>query len=157
MRAAAALIAAIVTVAACGSDDHHGLPDVSLAALDGDGALAVAGVDGPAVINLWAVWCVPCTEELPDFQRASEEFAGVRFVGIDETGFGEHEESAEFLAELGVTYEQYVDDDGVLAAEVEVTELPATLIVDADGDIAWRHQGQVTYDELTERLRALSP
>jgi cytochrome c biogenesis protein CcmG/thiol:disulfide interchange protein DsbE len=117
--------------------------------------LETGTLNGPAVINLWAVWCVPCTEELPDFQRASDDLAEVRFVGIDETGFGEDERSVEFLADLGVTYDQYVDPDGALSGELEVTELPATLIVDAEGAIVWLHQGQVTYDELVDRLTAL--
>ena len=79
----------------------------------------------------------------------------MRFVGVDETGFGEDAESVAFLADLGVTYDQFVDPDGEFSAEVDVTELPATLIVDEDGDIAWRHQGQVSYDELVDRLSDL--
>jgi thiol-disulfide isomerase/thioredoxin len=149
-------VAALVLAgAACGGDGDQGLPAVTLPALAGDGELALATLTGPAVINLWATWCAPCTEELPDFQRASEAHPGVRFVGVDETGFGDDAESAGFLDGLGVTYEQFVDPDGELAAAVEVTELPATLLVDADGEIAWRHQGQVSYDDLVGRLAAL--
>jgi thiol-disulfide isomerase/thioredoxin len=155
MRFGAAITALALVVVACGDDGNGALPAVTLPALGGEGEIDVGGIGGPAVINLWAVWCVPCTEELPDFERASKELDDVRFIGIAETGFGEDDESVEFLAGLGVTYEQYVDTDGALAAEVEVTELPATLVVDADGDIAWRHQGQVSYDELVERLADL--
>ena len=153
--ARAALAAAALVVTACGGDARDGLPDVTLPALAGDGALDVAAASGPGVINLWATWCAPCTEELPDFQRASEDLPDVRFIGVDETGFREDGESVEFLADLGVTYEQFVDPDGAFMAEVEVTELPATLIIDAEGEIAWRHQGRVSYDELVERLADL--
>lgn len=156
MRPLRGVLAALaVAVTACGDDGADGLPDVTLPALEADGELDVATLSGPAVVNLWAVWCVPCTEELPDFQRASEDHPEVRFIGVDETGFGEDARSVEFLADLGVTYEQFVDPDGELSAEVAVTELPATLVVDADGEIAWSHQGQVTYDELVDRLADL--
>jgi thiol-disulfide isomerase/thioredoxin len=140
---------------ACGGDDAQNLPALELPALPEGPVLETGTLHGPAVINLWAVWCVPCTEELPDFQRASDDLAEVRFLGIDETGFGEDERSVEFLADLGITYDQYVDPDGALSSELEVTELPATLIVDDEGAIVWLHQGQVTYDELVERLRDL--
>ena len=79
----------------------------------------------------------------------------MQFVGVDATAFGEDDESISFLADLGVTYSQVVDPDGDFAAEVEITELPATLVVDADGDIVYFHQGQVSYDELTDQLADL--
>ena len=145
----ALVAAAVLLITACGG---AGPSDLALPALATDGELDVATLSGPVVLNLWATWCVPCTDELPDFQRASEDLPGVRFVGVDETGFGEDGASVEFLADLGVTYEQFVDPDGALMAEFDITELPATLIIDADGGIAWRHQGRVTYDELVERL-----
>lgn len=145
------LVAGIALVA-CGGSEARELPDLVVPALAGGDGLDLGSLRGPAVLNLWATWCVPCTDELPDFQRASRDRYGVRFIGIDETGFGEDGESIAFLDELGVTYEQYADADGTLAAELEVTELPATLIVDAAGDVAWLHQGQVSYDELVERL-----
>jgi len=154
-RLGVALMVVALAATACGGDDARKLPALELPALSDGSELETSTLHGPAVINLWAVWCVPCTEELPDFERASDDLAEVRFVGIDETGFGEDERSVEFLAELGVTYEQYVDPDGELSSELEVTELPATLIVDAEGTIVWLHQGQVTYDELVERLTNL--
>ena len=154
-RLGGAVITVALAATACGGDEARNLPAVELPALQDGPMLETGTLHGPAVINLWAVWCVPCTEELPDFQRASDDLAEVRFVGIDETGFGEDERSVEFLADLGVTYDQYVDPDGALSGELEVTELPATLIVDAEGAIVWFHQGQVTYDELVDRLTAL--
>ena len=142
-------------LAGCGGSDARGLPDMVVPALSSGDELDVGSLVGPAVINLWATWCVPCTDELPDFQRASADTPDVRFIGIDETGFGEDAASVEFLADLGVTFEQYADTDGAFASEIEVSELPATLVVDAHGDLAWIHQGQVSYDELRDRLADL--
>jgi cytochrome c biogenesis protein CcmG/thiol:disulfide interchange protein DsbE len=144
----------VVAATACG-DDASDLPEVSIPALgDGDG-LDVGALDGPAVVNFWATWCEPCLRELPDFQRASEDFPDVQFVGVDATGFGEDSASVAFLADLDITYEQYVDPDGELSAELGITQMPATLVVGGNGEVAWLHQGQVTYDELVERLSDL--
>ena len=71
-------------------------------------------------------------------------------MGIDE-GFAP-EESVAFLDELGVTYDQFVDADGALAEDLEISELPATVVLDADGEIAVRHTGAMSYDELLAAL-----
>ena len=92
------------------------------------------------MLNFWATWCPPCRTELPGFQRASDERPDIRFLGLDE-GFVA-EESVTFLDEVGVTYEQFVDEGGELAAELEITELPATVVLDADGAIAFRRAGR---------------
>jgi thiol-disulfide isomerase/thioredoxin len=34
------------------------------------------GGDTTFIINLWATWCVPCVEELPEFEKFREQFAG---------------------------------------------------------------------------------
>ncbi len=75
----------------------------------------------------------------------------MRFVGLDE-GF-EPGESVAFLDELGVTYEQFIDTDGAFAAELEIAELPSTVIVDADGSIVLQHTGALSYDDLVDRPR----
>lgn len=105
-----------------------------------------AGIEEPIVVNLWATWCVPCRRELPVLQAASGEHPDVRFVGVDE-GF-DPEASVRFLAELGVSYEQFVDVDGKLAEELAVAELPATFVVDADGEIVVRHTGEISAELL---------
>jgi cytochrome c biogenesis protein CcmG, thiol:disulfide interchange protein DsbE len=148
------LLALAVTIAACGGDDGSSLPGVVLPAVDGFAQdapeLDTGELEGPAVLNFWATWCAPCRTELPDFQRASEQRPGVRFLGIDE-GF-EPGTSVEFLDELGVTYDQYVDAGGALAAKLEIAELPATIVLDAEGDVALRHLGPLNYDELIAAL-----
>ena len=102
------------------------------------------------MLNFWATWCPPCRTELPGFQRASDERPDIRFLGLDE-GFVA-EESVTFLDEVGVTYEQFVDDGGELAADLEITELPATVVLDADGAIAFRRAGPMSYRDLAAVL-----
>ena len=154
-RIAVMTVAVGLVVSACGDDGARELPAISIPALGDGDVLDVGALDGPAVVNFWATWCEPCLRELPDFQRASEEFPDVRFVGVDATGFGEDGESVDFLTGLGVTYEQYVDRDGALSAELEITQMPATVVVDGEGEVAWFRQGQVSYDQLVDRLAEL--
>jgi len=156
----AALAAVSITLAGCAAGTASGtaadseLPAVVLPALSGFaqqvGELDTSELEGPAVLNFWATWCPPCRTELPGFQQASDEHPDVRFLGVDE-GF-DADESVAFLDEVGVTYEQFVDRDGALAGELEITELPATVVLDADGAVAFRQTGPMSYGELREVL-----
>jgi thiol-disulfide isomerase/thioredoxin len=156
-RLGLAALAALVP-AACAGESGDALPAVELPALDGfaeqPGELDTGELDGPAVLNLWAAWCVPCRTELPEFQRASEEHPGVRFVGVDE-GFVASD-SVAFLGELGVTYDQFVDEGGAFADRLEISELPATVVIDDHGDVVLRHLGALTYDDLVATLADLA-
>jgi len=36
--------------------------------------------DSLVVINLWATWCKPCLEEIPEFQKAAKKYKDVKFA-----------------------------------------------------------------------------
>jgi len=40
----------------------------------------LAGAGSPMVVNLWATWCAPCVEELPNFEKASKQYPNVQLV-----------------------------------------------------------------------------
>jgi thiol-disulfide isomerase/thioredoxin len=146
------LLALAAALTACGGDeaDAQRVPPLELPALDGGEPLDLAELHGPAVINLWATWCEPCRRELPEFQAASGDHVDVRFLGVD---IGEDPSDARaFLDELGVTFEQYADEEGELSDRLGVAALPVTLVLDADGEIAERHLGPMSRAELDDAL-----
>lgn len=148
LGAAAALL---LVGAACGSSpETDALPGVELSGIDGMSTLRADDITGPAVINLWATWCGPCRAELPAFEAVHVELADrVRFVGVnqgDDSG-----PAAEFLDEVGVTFEQYLDVDGALSDELSITGLPATVFVAADGSTEL-HAGALDEGELLELI-----
>ena len=148
-----AAFVALAVVAACGGDDTdpQALPAVSLASLDGTApALELDTLRGPAVVNLWATWCVPCRQELPAFQEVSVARADVRFVGVD---IGEQSERARsYLDELGVTFDQYADPTGELTDALGVAGLPITLVVDDAGMVVRQHLGPMSVEDLEEAI-----
>jgi thiol-disulfide isomerase/thioredoxin len=120
---------------------------------DGGPSLDLATLTGPAVVNLWATWCGPCRRELPAFQEVSETRTEVRFIGID---IGEDAAKArDYLDELGVTFEQFVDEDGGLTDALGAASLPVTLVVAPDGSVATEHLGPMSVDELNDAIDAL--
>jgi cytochrome c biogenesis protein CcmG, thiol:disulfide interchange protein DsbE len=134
---------------ACGGGDGGTatLPDVEITPLAGGAPVSLADIQGPAVVNLWATWCTPCRTEIPDFEAVHRERGDeVRFVGIN---IGEDADQAgEFLAEVGATYDQYLDLQGYVSTDLEAPNLPVTVVVDADGTIATRHLGAMDQDAL---------
>ena len=99
-----------------------------------DVARALAG--RPVVLNLWAYWCGPCTEELPamaDYQRRVGPDVSVVTVHQDEN------ETAALLrlAELGVRLPTLQDGQRRIAAALGVPNvMPATVVLRADGSVA---------------------
>ncbi|MGH9271586.1 MAG: TlpA family protein disulfide reductase [Ilumatobacteraceae bacterium] len=159
MRALGLLATVALAVSACGDgggdigDGPDRLPAVTVTPLDGGpGPLDLAGVTGPAVINMWATWCAPCRRELPAFQDASEAHPDVAFIGVD---IAEDPVAARaFLDRLGVTFPQYADQDGELSDALGVASLPVTLLVDGRGELT-THLGPMSPDDLSAALATL--
>ena len=128
------------------------LPELSGTTLDG-AAFNVADLTGHVVVvNVWGSWCGPCRAEAPDLARLARETTarGVRFVGIDTRDTPAAAKA--FVRSFTVPYPSIVDEDGqVLLAfrdVIPVSAIPSTLVVDADGNIAAKVIGQVTYSTL---------
>ncbi len=118
------------------------LPDVTLECLGSGGEpVAIAGVPPrPTVVNLWASWCGPCLEEMPIL----DEFAALGDGEVDVLGVvtqNARSQATAYAAEMNVTFPSVVDFEGqVLTAEGFVA-LPATILLDDEGTIAYRHIG----------------
>lgn len=140
---------AVLVLTACGGDTaaSRELPDLTVGPLTAGGpSLDLGELRGPAVVNLWATWCAPCRRELPAFQEVSVARPDVRFIGVD---IGEDATKAQaFIDDLGISFEQFVDERGELTDALGTAALPVTLVVDADGTIATEHLGPMTDNDL---------
>ena len=94
----------------------------------------------PVLVNFWATWCGPCRKEQPALQRLAEEYEGrVAFVGINHTD--DLVAAREYLRQYGVTYPSVFDPAGEVAFDFQIPYLPATVLVDADGELRFRLLG----------------
>jgi len=112
------------------------------------------------VVNFWASWCVPCREEMPALQQASQAWAEagrpVTVIGVDASDV--RSEAARFLEEVGVTYPTVYDQQGLrggVAASWSVTALPQTWFVARDGTRAGRIAGRLTAEDLRTKVDEL--
>lgn len=126
-----------------------GLPDVTLPCLGGAGAVDLASLEGPAVLNVWAQWCGPCRREMPVFQQLHERVDGLTVLGVDFRDL-QPEDAIAFAGEVGATYPSVADVDEVLRGPLRLVNLPTTLFVDADGRlVATEVREYPSYAELT--------
>jgi thiol-disulfide isomerase/thioredoxin len=108
----------------------------------------------PAVINFFGAWCVPCVQEMPDFEDAHQEYGDrVAFLGLSSRE--SVEDGLELVDRTGVTYETGRDADGSIVSAFSAVNLPTTIFVRADGTIQVSHTGRVYPDEIREELEAL--
>ncbi len=137
------------------SDQRRTVPDLRGSTLAGT-SLALSSLRGHLVVlNVWASWCEPCRTELPALATLAARTtpAGTRFVGLDEQDT--ISAATEFLHSIGADYPHFVDDNGLLLAQLAPwlpRAVPGSLVVDPDGRVAARVVGQVTAEQLEPLL-----
>jgi cytochrome c biogenesis protein CcmG/thiol:disulfide interchange protein DsbE len=105
----------------------------------------------PALINVWASWCVPCRKEAPELARFDREMrARARLIGID---FQDAEADARaFIREFGWRFPNVRDPHGTLASRYEAAGLPTTYVIDPQGRIARTLTGAQTFEKLVRAV-----
>ncbi|TNE76060.1 MAG: DsbE family thiol:disulfide interchange protein [Gammaproteobacteria bacterium] len=94
----------------------------------------------PALLNVWATWCISCRVEHPYLNKLSKQ--GVRIVGLNYKD--DSAEAMKWLDEKGDPYElSVVDARGRLGLDLGVFGAPETYVVDASGTIRYKHVGVV--------------
>ncbi|MFZ0626033.1 MAG: TlpA disulfide reductase family protein [Acidimicrobiia bacterium] len=101
--------------------------------------------DRPLILNLWASWCSPCREEIPDlsaFADAHPDYA-VLGLAVDEP----RDDSAAFGDQLDPSYPLGWGDDAFRNA-YQTIGLPATFFIDEKGQVTEVFNGVLTLDKL---------
>ena len=119
---------------------------------------AVRSGGGRAVlVNVWASWCVPCREEMPDILRIYRERrdAGLRLVLV--SGDFEAEPARRFLAGQGVDFPSFLKagDDMELINALSPRwsgALPASFLFDGNGTLRHFWEGKATYGDFAARV-----
>ena len=107
------------------------------------------------VINFWATWCGPCKVEYPVLQKRSRDYRdkGVQFIGIAHQD--KEKNVLRFVNSHGAEYPMVIDYNGRIARDYEVTGIPWTVIVDADGMVSTVFTGLFSEDKFRSVLNSV--
>ena len=126
----------------------------------GKSELRLSDVGGqPVVLNFWARFCSPCWSEMPELQDFYEEYEGeVLLLGIDVgqfTGLGSPKDAGKLLSSLGVTYPAGYTDDPQVVRDYQVSAMPTTVFITAEGEIFKTWTGSITREAVTAIVREM--
>ncbi|MDA2979283.1 MAG: redoxin family protein [Actinomycetota bacterium] len=151
-RAGATLLLIALAASACSPTFDGPLPDaptpVSQTEFDG---LVAAGA--PAVVNVWASWCLPCRSEAPLIATGSLVHPNVEFIGLNvrDSDANARVFMAKYLSDADMVH--LSDASGRIPIDLGGgSGVPMTFFYAADGTLAATHRGIIDEPTLARFL-----
>jgi thiol-disulfide isomerase/thioredoxin len=155
------LLLLILVVTACAgdaSDDASGVDDLPAVTAAGFEA-HLTELEKPAVVNVWASWCLPCRSEAPLLDEAHHQFGDeIEFIGVDVQD--SQPAAKQFLSEFGLDFTHFFDRDRAIPSFYGGLGTPITMFFAPHGELISIHNGVI--DERTlalniDELRETNP
>ena len=111
------------------------LPDFSVQDLQGR-TLSSDDFHGKVVlVDFWAIWCQPCKQEMPGYQKLLDRYGSQGFVvvGFKFDTMRDTENPLKFAKRIGVRYPLAVATDEVKEKFGGIQGLPTTMLFDRNG------------------------
>jgi cytochrome c biogenesis protein CcmG/thiol:disulfide interchange protein DsbE len=107
------------------------------------------------LLNFWATWCAPCLMEIPTFEAWQSTYgaAGLQIVGVS---------MDDDSAPVKRAYEKYHMNYPVAMGDAQLAEsfggvlgLPLSYLIDPDGRVVGRYQGELDLAQLESKIKSL--
>lgn len=133
-------------------------PDFRLSRVGAEGAVTREELAGSVVVlHFWATWCAPCRAEFPEFARYAAKAEGMAGIRVLAVSLDESPDEAMIWALRNGGGITVWHDQKQLASEMGVTGIPTTVLLDAQGRIAYFQAGAQDWSEggVPARVEAL--
>ncbi|MFL9812373.1 DsbE family thiol:disulfide interchange protein [Stutzerimonas sp. VN223-3] len=130
------------------------LPSFSLPSVeDPQRLISAQDIKGkPALVNVWATWCVACKVEHPVLNKLAAQ--GVNIYGVNYKD--DNAAAQKWLRDFHDPYQLNIrDEQGSLGLDLGVYGAPETFIVDKQGIIRHKYVGVIDERVWREKLAAL--
>lgn len=133
-------------------------PAYEAVSLAGD-SVSLADYRGKVVLlNVWATWCGPCRQEIPELRQLHARYArdGFAVIGVTVDAMGSEPQVAGFVKEFQMDYPLWHDREERVSAQYAVMGLPASFLIDRYGVVRWKATGPVAAGDtaLTAAIKA---
>ena len=91
----------------------------------------------PALVHFWATWCPVCELEQGTIDAVAADYP---FISVAMQS-GSEQEILDYLREQGVDYPVVSDPQGTLSRRYGVTGVPASFILDGEGEVRFVTRG----------------
>lgn len=121
------------------------VPMYRTASITGD-SVSLADQKGKVVLlNVWATWCHPCRDEIPELRAVHQRYRdrGLELIGVSVDASGNEEGIRQFMQEFQMAYPVWHDPDERVSTQFLVIGVPATFLIDRGGILRWRKTGPI--------------
>ena len=118
--------------------DGQRAPRFVLSTLDGRRAALDDYGKKLVILNFWATWCRPCTDEMPTLEALWRQYRGRGLVvlGVSVDRGAPRALIDPYVAHLALTFPILLDPDMATATAWGVSGIPATFVVRPGGEVA---------------------
>jgi cytochrome c biogenesis protein CcmG, thiol:disulfide interchange protein DsbE len=130
-------------------------PEIARRDLSGN-ALDLRSLRGKVVLlNFWATWCAPCQLEMPVFAHWQQQYGpqGLQVVGISMDD--DAPPARKVVTKLKLNYPVAMGDAKLGERYGGVLGLPLTYLIDRNGVVRARFQGETAPSKIEKQLRLM--
>jgi thiol-disulfide isomerase/thioredoxin len=123
----------------------HPMPAYSASTMAGD-SVSLSGLrDKVVLLNVWATWCGPCRQEIPELRAIHSAYKGrgLELIGVTVDADGSDAAVQDFAKEFKMDYAIWRDPNDFASAAFKLAGLPATFLIDRKGILRWKATGAV--------------
>lgn len=124
----------------------HSLPGFEGDTLSHNHFYSAQGTNHPMIVHFFSSDCADCPRTLSAAQSFYASHSDTIVVGISEDASPTH--ARILIDRLGVHFPVVIDEDGRIAHDYQVTEMPALFVISPYGRVSWAGGADVTEDAL---------
>ncbi len=110
------------------------------------------------LLDFWTYCCINCIQALPMVKQIQQDFAAdITVIGVHSGKFSNERSAlpiARAIARYGINYPVFNDDDYTIWKHFDIKGWPSLVLLNPDGEIAWRYFGEAPYDLVKKNVEA---